>query len=193
MLHLVPEEEDRPKRAIEIAEAWIRGEAGEADCSRTAEEAEEASHALDVDEPLHAWAAHAAAHPGEAVAHPLADAAHFVAEAARIAGETMMSLTHERSAAPKHLAALLGLVSTERWPLTIPTPEQRAVAHGAVQVAWDFVSTDDRTDHTMTALIEAHTRAARLSLEWSDPVQRAIAERTTDEGSVQRLLRSEDG
>ena len=37
-------------------------------------------------------------------------------------------------------------------------------------------------------LVEARARAQRLGLFWDDPVQRAIAERATDEERVKRLL-----
>jgi hypothetical protein len=86
---------------------------------------------------------------------------------------------------------LLGLVQTERWPLTTPAPDAVLAAPAAVQVAWDAVWDPGAADHTMPALLEAHARAARLGLDWDDPVQRAVAERAVDEAAVAALLRAQ--
>jgi hypothetical protein len=54
VLHLVPEGEDRPRIAIETAEAWARGNA-------TIEQVQEAADAADADDAAFADAAYAAA------------------------------------------------------------------------------------------------------------------------------------
>ena len=46
------------------------------------------------------------------------------------------------------------------------------------------------TDHTIPELLEAYERAERLGLAWTDPLQRAVAERATDEEWARELLAS---
>ena len=66
---------------------------------------------------------------------------------------------------------------------------QLRAAPCALQVAWDAVSEGDAGGELSTsAFVEAAARAERLGLDWDDPVQRAIAERATDEDRVRSLL-----
>jgi hypothetical protein len=71
--------------------------------------------------------------------------------------------------------------------MSAPTPAEVRAAPPVLAVAWDSVS-DDRCEHSVGELLAAHARAERLGLAWFDPLQRAIAERTTDEVRLQTLL-----
>ena len=73
-LHLVPENESRPRLAIETAEKWAKGEA-------SLEEVEKAADAADAA----AYAAYAAANAADAAANAAAYAADAAADAARAA------------------------------------------------------------------------------------------------------------
>lgn len=126
-------------------------------------------------------------------AHSTDEAARAVAQAAVDASTAAYnaSIAAGASAAgarERHLAHLLDLVSSLRWPLTLPAPEPLATASGAVAMAWDLVAADHRADHSVLELLGAHARAGRLGLDWCDPVARAIAERAIDEGRVRELL-----
>lgn len=189
-LYLVHEGEGRPRRAIEVTEAWVAGEATEAERERAADNARAAasyaySAALAVaDAPAHAVAR--AANAAAAAADPAtaAEAAEEVAWAMTFAsvGRSDASLR-----AP-HLADLLDLVRAVRWPLTVPSLQRICEAPSAVQVAWDWLSALPRTEASIAELVEAHQRAQRLGLDWSDPVSRAVAERADDEAHVAGLL-----
>ena len=78
------------------------------------------------------------------------------------------------------ISRLLTLVSDTRWPLALPTPASLRGAPPAAQVAWDRLCGREG-DPTISALLSAHARAERLGLDWKDPIQRAIAERATDD------------
>ena len=217
VLHLVPTNEARPQRVIEGAEAWVRGEVPEAWC-REGNNDESALYciwgsvrnasdnacctALAVwgddglsDDP--SYVAVMAAH--SVLMHFHEDLVGYTAWARTIYTDALddrdvgaFDESHWRvaRASRRHFAHLLSRVSAVRWPLTTPTPTQLHAAPYAVQVAWD-ASTDPSIDHTVAELVEARARAARLGLDWNDPVQRAIAERADDEERVGRLLGGE--
>ena len=207
VLHLVPVGEDRPSAALEAAEAWARADRGRGEGGAVEKLARDASRAggPPTDPPgvyTHAGAARSAAHAAANVARAAARgrssasrivrairgtaharACHAAVGLEGVALTTAWHGTHER-----HLEALLALVSTIRWPRTAPAPDQRNAAAPALQVAWDALRPDLRTDHVVPDLLSAHDRASRLGLDWTDPVQRAIAERTTDEDHIRQLL-----
>ena len=187
VLCLGPEKEERPRRvAIETAEAWVRREATEEDCKKAANAAD------DEDDDYAAYAAYAA----DTVSDSAASAASSAEAAVRsCAGQAASHTTGDdwQVARSRHLTHLLSLVSAIRWPLIVPTASQLRTASGAVQVAWDALTTTSGEDHTIPELIEARARAQRLGLDWDDPVQRAIAERAADEERVRELLGREGG
>lgn len=184
------ESEDRPRIAIETAEAWVRGQATKEACVEAAYRA----YARDGHTEAQVSACNAACDAGRSVA--VGDLNDYM-EPYHAAHTSAVSYADDAArynpddydaARERHLATLFALVASIRWPWTQPDPEQRNAAPAAVQVAWDFVSLDPRADHSIPELLEAHTRAGRLGLDWNDPVQRAIAERTTDEEHVRQLL-----
>lgn len=216
VLHLIPSD-DRPRRAIEATEAWVRGEAntGAVTVAATAtlEAIEQTGRRPQADVVSAAYAAAdtvtaAAAHvlpqptdpPGENVATAASYAASCVACAVAFAEVGVLSspdacAVHDASWRRCLEGTLLELVSTIRWPLILPDTIQLEAAPEPLQVAWDLIAADPRTDHAIPTLIEAHARAQHLGLDWSDPVQRAIAERMTTEagalpGQLRRLLAS---
>lgn len=97
----------------------------------------------------------------------------------------MYAVSHERRGPLAE--GLLTAIGAQRWPMSIPTPAELSAAPAAVAVAWDSVS-DDRAEQSIDELLAARARAGRLGLDWSDPVQRAVAERATDEARLQGLL-----
>ena len=190
-LHDVPEGEDRPRVAIETAEAWVRGEATPAAAEAAAIAAEAAARRAASAAARHSGAAYAAAYAAEA-AHLPSDIVPDVYDAYDAYDAAYLVATHADQAASENghagrFADLYGLVSAVRWPLTRHAPERLRGAPEAVRVAWDLVATDDRTAHAIPELLAAHARAARLGLDWSDPVQRAVAERATDEALEARV------
>ena len=82
----------------------------------------------------------------------------------------------QRVACYKRLCAIILALT---WPLTKPTAAQLTATSEPARVAWDFVATDPRTEHSIAELIEARVRTVRLCLYWRDPVERAIAEHIT--------------
>jgi hypothetical protein len=57
-------------------------------------------------------------------------------------------------------------------------------------VAWDSLEPEvDGFDQGVVALIEAHALAGRLGLRWSDPVERALAERAVARRGSEPWLR----
>ncbi len=176
-LHLAPP--GAPAHAIETAEAWIRGEASEADCRHAA------THALDLDV--------AASSVAAAVLDPAAcyTAAH--AAATSVAHATLGLAAPPRQlerARRAQLRRLAHTVETTRWPRTVPTGSQLQRSPEAIQVAWDQARTHPPTepDLSIEALIDARARAAAWGLDWHDPVQRAVAEQPSDSADVRRLL-----
>jgi hypothetical protein len=211
-LHLVPDGEDRPRRALEVAEAWARGLATDEDCQRALAPVEAADEEREAAEPR-THAAHAVSYAitaaravaalhapalrpvrTEPVAGPLSDVAP--AEAGYAAWAAARALAHTTpvgwyAAFHRHLVDLLARVEAERWPLTVPTPEQLRAAPATVQVAWDAVWDRAVVELTVPALLEARARAGRLGLRWDDPIQRAVAERAVDEAAVAAILRAQ--
>jgi len=203
-LHLIPAVEDRPRSAVETALAWARGHATREDCRRAEHEAARARDGLSIDDP----AKDAAAAASDAVAlcdpfahrynQPASEQTIYVLVGSTVAAASAIARTiaplDPQPAADHQLERLRDLVQAERWPLTMPSPEQLRAAPAAVQVAWDAVgdTLGDRAvvELTMLALVEAYARAERLGLDWDDPVQRAVAERTVDEAAVAALLQA---
>lgn len=182
VLHLVPEGEDRPRGAIEVAEEWVRGNATKRQLRRVAGRVGPATRPEGIYEAAHAAAraaSHAAGDGDEFTSFSAGSVVDAVRHAVRLAGLDLPEHHH------------LALVSSERWPLTVPALEQLTIAPEVVQVAWDAVS-DDRTEHTIPELLESHARAIRLGLNWNDPVQRAVAERAFDEEKIRTLLTSQE-
>jgi hypothetical protein len=66
VLHLVPAGEERPRRAIEAARAWVRGEATMGEARRAADAADAAAGAYVHHAAAAAYAAHAAAYAAAA-------------------------------------------------------------------------------------------------------------------------------
>lgn len=186
VLHLVPEGEDRPRLAIETAEAWTRGEATADHLSARINEASAAyvgATSISLAAANAAYAAYAAA---AATTKPSAYL-HLVVDAgAEGYGSTAGAAWRPRAA--DYLAHLDALVRAIRWPRTLPTHAQILAAPGPLAVAWDAVCEID-ADLTLPELVEAHARAERLGLDWGDPVARAVAERATDEGWIGALGR----
>jgi hypothetical protein len=188
VLHLVPAGEERPRRAIEAAEEWVRGQRTRRRLRRVGYAAAIAGAAGQGD--------YAMAHSAScAAARAAAGAAGAVHSASTYADAVQYAVTAALDAArlarleAPNMRQLLALVSAERWPRTVPAPEQLRAAPEAVQVAWDLVS-DITDDIAVPELAEAHDRAERLGLDWGDPVQRAVAERADDEERVERVLAS---
>jgi len=195
-LHLVPAGEDRPRRALEVAEAWARGLATDEDCAVARGDVESAGS--DVGELAPRSIA------VRAVSHAISSAHAAVAGCACGAGATTPLESSATQAAwaivlttdparwhaefHRQLERLHERVQAERWPLTVPAPEQLLAAPAAVQVAWDALGDRAVAEQTVLALVEAHARAGRLGLRWDDPAQRAVAERTVDEVRTARLL-----
>lgn len=113
----------------------------------------------------------------------------------------------------RDISALLGTVAATRWPLTLPTPHQLDASPRSIQRVWreafdprahvwagrswlaasvharaPWAARLIQPTHPISALIDSHARAQRLELDWDDPVQRAIAERTSDEVHTRALL-----
>lgn len=209
MLHFVPEEEQRPRRAIELAEGWARGEVTVEECA-AASRAAMAAAPLAVargasrvfrDPHLVPRSTAEAVRDGIRAVHlPPSVTAEWRHRAVgsrpravrdAIARAHADSVPAQREASDLQLTTLLALASAERWPLTTPAPEQLRAAPEAVAVAWDLVAAATG-DHTMLELLEAHARAVRLGLDWEDPVQRAVAERATDEERVRQVLAAKE-
>ena len=182
VLHLIPEEEDQPREAITLAEGWVRGEATGPRCEELAANGRYAGSSI-ARIAIHAafTAASAAATDNEQ------DLLHDVSLVIDSVADCFGGLSGDATGNPRDLATL---VSDLRWSLTSPTADQLHGAPEAVRVAWDLIAADPRTEHTIPELLEAHARAQRLGLDWSDPVRRAIAERTPDEGPVAQRVRA---
>lgn len=182
VLHLVPDDEDRPRRAIEVAEAWAQGKITTAACRFAVGSARSAWRSVDrPPRPRWAFAIQASslvAAPDRAheVVRPVVHAAGHDDQARDVEG------VHER---------LVALIHAQHWPLEAPKHKLIRSASSAVAVAWDFLTSNGRIAHTIPELVEAHARAQRLGLDWSNSVQRAIAERALDEGRVRELLTAE--
>jgi len=198
-LHLVPAGEDRPRQALETAETWARGYTSVEDCRWAEHKAARARVGLSADDP--AIDAVAAAVDAVALCDPSAHRSQYrdentlvilvgITAAAASAVAHASAPLDPQPAARRHLERLRDLVQAERWPLTVPSPEQLRAAPAAVQVAWDAVGDRAVAELTVPALLEAHARAARLGLRWDDPIQRAVAERAIDEAAVAAILRA---
>lgn len=189
VLHLVPEGKQRLWEALEIAEAWVRGEASEADCRGACDAARSAVRRISSPLLVEAsTAANAAAGAIQLAAY--VEGAAYTADAVLHLAAEARTLEHAdgwpESSAP-HLEHLIGLVSSLPWPCTIPSQEQLQASPPSVQVAWDAVS-GTASELTMAGLVAAHERAGALGLDWNDPVQRAVAERAGDLARVGGLL-----
>ena len=192
VLHLIPED-PRPGKAIETAEAWVRDEATREDCARAAEDVADAVTAADA-------AADATAESAVYAVSQAVDAAYAAicavtdADAAESAVYAVTTAAvfcvdpNDATAYYVNRAELHTLICAIRWPLTTPAFEQLRAAPESIRVAWDLVANDNRTEHLIPELLEAHARAERLGLEWADPVQRAIAERVGDEDRIRALF-----
>ena len=187
VLHLVPEGEHRPKRAIERSEGWARGKTTAEACWDAGARATEVPSDWGAPAGLIANAAFRIA--ADTISGTPDEAGEAIAEAvSSIANATGTGRRNMRQRSERHLEVLLELVSAERWPRIVPNADQIREAPEALRVAWDLVAQDDHPDHTVPELVEAHARAERLDLDWSDPVQRAIAERAPDEVRIRQLL-----
>lgn len=169
VLRYVPKRDKGPRQTIEIAEAWVRGEATSLQCIVAAAGARNAA----------AFAALTSYSGGHAASAALA-AAEAVADAAA-------DPDNRHEARDRHLAMLLDLVSSIRWPLLEPDVAAVIAAPEAIAVAWDWLGRCEG-DQSIPELLSARSRADRLGLDWSDPVQRAIAERAVDEARVREFL-----
>ena len=85
------------------------------------------------------------------------------------------------------LEVLIALIDAQHWPLCSPGREALHTAPSTLAVAWDSVD-HAHTEQTIAELRAAHARSQRLALDWSDPLQRAIAERADNEERLQMLL-----
>lgn len=202
VLHLVPEGDLRPAEAIEAAEAWVRGELDEQEvCGIAAERAagaEREAHQLArtatraalrsdaADATAATYAARAAKRAAASVcsAHP-ASAAEAAAQAVAFSAsvDARSDLDAEwRRAYHTHLETLRRLVGAERWPWTQPLADRTQPLADRPQPTARLDPLDDprTTGITIPDLLVARARARRLGLDWSDPRQRARAERTTD-------------
>jgi hypothetical protein len=196
VLPLVPEGEARPRLALEAAERWARGEETPEAVLRAAETVR--------DGVAGGRPAYFACSPGKRFdrygrdfewvgidpIEPIGPAAVHAATATanNHANTTSVPQTDRwRRAYDETLERLEALVRAQRWPRLVPTPEQIHAAPPAVQVAWDAVC-GSAEDLTVPELVEAWARAGRLELAWSEPVARAVAERTSEEAWVRRLL-----
>ncbi|MEZ5397927.1 MAG: hypothetical protein R2724_34885 [Bryobacterales bacterium] len=187
VLPLVPAGEARPADAVAAATAWLAGEVGSRACRRAAK----AAHAAATDGYSAAGraaanAAHAAGYAAGSVLDPR-DAPRAAEEAGLAVGNTGGRSWRETGA--EHLRALFEAVSAAPWPLLAVTAEEIALGPAEVQVAWDWLAGQPEPPFTIGDLLQAHARAARLGLEWSDPVQRGVAERVADEAAASALLR----
>lgn len=88
----------------------------------------------------------------------------------------------------RQLPHLYTIASSERWPLLSLQPWQIRVSPMGLQIAWDWVNQTPREDQSMLELLEARARAQRVGLDWTEFVQRAIAERAGDEAGLVELL-----
>lgn len=151
---------------------------------------------------------------------PLADVAPFQVEGARsgaasglgpstVAAHAAMAAIEARGgdergcadAAAQLLSDLEGwvigafdhpILHKERIPLEDAPLDLVARAAPAVQVAWDAVA-DIRGEQTLRRLIDAYARARRTGLDWTNRVERAVAERA-DDALIRRLIgRTGDG
>lgn len=174
VLRYVPKRDKGPRQMIEIAEAWVRGEVTWLQCLTAAVGARTAAAFAAQTPHIGSHAASAALTAAEAVADTAADpdTRHEVRE--------------------RHLAMLLDLVSSIRWPLVEPDVTAVLAAPEAIAVAWDWLGQREG-EQSIPELLSAHSRAERLGLDWSDPVQRAIAERAVDEARVRELLEARGG
>jgi hypothetical protein len=194
-LYLVPPGEERPRKAIEMAEARIMGEGSSDACQRAADEASQvataAEQAPDDGSAAAIWAAvHAARAAGSDENEPILWAAQGSAIAVydevratewhpglRRGPSVPNVLERADEAARRHQIQLLSLLHEEPWPLTVPSPSQLCEAAPVIRAAWARVAGRVEGPQTIRALLEAHARAARLGLMWYNPVQRAVAER----------------
>ena len=189
VLPLVPEGEDRPKRAVDTTEAWLRGDIPHTAVVAAAEAVEAASRQYETNTPPRIVVSGAYK---VTQAERAADAAYCAATAA-YATTNPDNLYDPSDELTQRLSSLFELVSSLSWPLTAPTRDQLQRAPTSVQVSWDLVA-EPRTVHTIPDLLRAHGRARDLALDWNDPVARAVAERTTDarlEQRVRQLLQTE--
>ena len=195
-IHLAEVGDRRPLFALEAAEAWTRGEATLQACARAADEAEAAAEAASGRSSVAYYVANAANAAANA-AWTASNAVTAAQDAARAVALAASGDDRGEGADPfeRHLAALSGLVSAERWPLTWPSADQIRAARPGIQVAWDWLSAAagpgraaPTADLPVVDLIEARMRAHRFGFDWADPVQRAVAERASDEERVMDLL-----
>jgi hypothetical protein len=177
----------RPGVAIARAEGWIGAVVSVAACRTAGEAAHRAAFELYASGGRAAAnAAHAAGYAAGAVtdggdAERAADAAGTAAGNAAGRGW--------REAAAGHLELLAAQIGAMACAGTVPSPAEVLVAPVPAQVAWDWLSAQPPPPLTVATLLEAHQRAARLGLDWADPVQRAVAERVDDEALARSLLR----
>ncbi|HHO52891.1 MAG TPA: hypothetical protein ENK18_18955 [Deltaproteobacteria bacterium] len=181
-LHLAPGHTPWPRLAIDTAEAWVFGDATEAECRSAA------ARAADVDH-----AATSAASTALPEAPPDAGYTAAYAAAASVAYATVGLDADEArwgAALDAHLDRLLATISAQRWPVTIPSFGQLQAAPTTLQVAWDCACSRGLVYTTLSIveLIEARARAHRLHLSWLDPVARAITEQLTGEVQIQRVI-----
>lgn len=102
------------------------------------------------------------------------------------AGDPLDPWSEARAA---HLERSLHQVRAEPWSLTIPSREAIDThPRPGVGVAWDALAHRAGPGTSIAGLLEAHGCAERLGLDWSDPLERAVAERVADEVYVGRLL-----
>lgn len=120
VLHLVPEDEARPRLAVEAAEAWTRGEAT-LDDVRSAANAARAAYAAAYAAARAAYAAYAAAHYAAYAASYAANTAYYAANAAYYAAKASDAAS-ARAASLRNYAELVRaripweLVREKAWP-----------------------------------------------------------------------------
>lgn len=207
--------EVHPRQALERAEAWVRGHATPEQCEAAAAHANRAvGDAMMTDDPAHYEACKSASAAVSAVSAPrvvphaspdapdqglqgaVADAATYAAcvthaPVEQAVGEDATFEAREEAqdrANERCWAALAVRLQAEPWPLTSPTETELEATPERVRQAWGSLAEDPRTEHTLDALLLAHARAGRIGLDWSDPVQRAVAERLSDEVQLRELL-----
>ena len=116
-LKFVPEGEERPRHAIEVTEAWCRGEVG---IEKVKEAAKEAYAAASASAYAHAYAAHAyAAHAASAAASASAYAASAAASASAAYDnkERLRALALCAKIVRKHIPLDVMLVADSEWRL----------------------------------------------------------------------------
>jgi hypothetical protein len=160
----------RPRRTVRLTLAWAVGVPVPRERLRAAAYAADAAAAYAADA-----AANAAAYAAYAAAAYAADAAAYAANAAANAAAYAANAAAYAAAYAAALAQLAALVDYQVRPVDPRITDHRSARPGAL-VAWDAAAAELGPVRQGT-LGDALRRARVLRLRWTEPVERAVAER----------------